>query len=103
MTRAAIERDVARQSTLMGRFALLLGTTIHHAYRNLTALPAVQHDVRQLAAALDYTGGYDAVDTRVDLTRDELTGAVEEFYGARRRGDLALLYFSGHGLLHDDR
>lgn len=87
----------------MGRFALLLGTAVHHTDRNLTALPAVQHDVRQLAAALDHTGGYDAVDTRVDLTRDELTGAVEEFYGARRRGDLALLYFSGHGLLHNDR
>lgn len=43
------------------------------------------------------------METRVDLTREELTGAVEEFYGARRRGDLALLCFSGHGLLHADR
>jgi hypothetical protein len=87
----------------MGRYALLLGTVTYLADRDLTALPAVRHDLAQVKATLDHAGEFDRVDAHVDLTRDQLTRVVEEFFGVRRRGDLALLYYSGHGLLHHDR
>ncbi len=87
----------------MGRYALLLGTATYLGDRDLTALPAVRHDLAQVKATLDHAGEFDRVDVHVDLTRDHLTRVVEEFFGARRRGDLALLYYSGHGLLHHDR
>jgi hypothetical protein len=87
----------------MGRHALLLGTATYAADPGLARLPAVRHDVAQVKATLDYAGEFDRVDAYVDLTRDQLTRVVEAFFGARRRGDLALLYYSGHGLLHHDR
>ncbi|MGB6164367.1 MAG: caspase family protein [Pseudonocardiaceae bacterium] len=83
----------------MGRHALLLGTATFHADRALAALPAVRHDVGQLKAQLDAAGAFDSVDAHLDLDRERLTAVVEEFFGARRVGDLALLYYSGHGLM----
>jgi Caspase domain/AAA domain len=83
----------------MGRHALLLGTATFHADPALAALPAVRHDVGQLKALLDAAGAFDSVDAHVDLDRERLTAVVEEFFGARRVGDLALLYYSGHGLM----
>jgi AAA domain/Caspase domain len=87
----------------VGRHALLLGTATHRLDPELAPLPAVRHDVAQVKAALDYAGEFDSVVTHVDLTRNELANAIEEFYGSRRRGDLALLYYSGHGLLLPDQ
>ncbi|MGH8887320.1 MAG: caspase, EACC1-associated type [Egibacteraceae bacterium] len=83
----------------MGRHALLLGTATFHADPALGALPAVHHDVGQLKALLDDVGAFDSVDVHVDLDRERLTAVVETFFGVRRVGDLALLYYSGHGLM----
>ncbi|MGH8574778.1 MAG: caspase family protein, partial [Gammaproteobacteria bacterium] len=85
----------------MGRHALLLGTATFHADPTLAALPAVRHDVGQLKALLDDAGAFDSVDAYVDLGRERLTAVLEGFFGARRVGDLALLYYSGHGLMID--
>ena len=83
----------------MGRHALLLGTSTFHADPALAALPAVRHDVGQLKALFDDVGAFDSVDVHVDLDRERLTAVVENFFGVRRVGDLALLYYSGHGLM----
>jgi hypothetical protein len=83
----------------MGRHALLLGTATFHADPTLAALPAVRHDVGQLKALFDDVGAFDSVDVHVDLDRVRLTAVVEDFFGVRRVGDLALLYYSGHGLM----
>jgi len=87
----------------MGRHALVLGTATYLRDRDLTGLPAVRHDVDQLKATLDHAGEFDSVEAHVDLTRSEFTTALDQFYDARRQGDMALLYFSGHGVLHPDR
>ncbi|RKR90543.1 caspase domain-containing protein [Micromonospora pisi] len=87
----------------MGRHALLLGTAVHHADRQLQPLPSVRQDLTQLKTLLDSSGGFDTVDDGLDLPAAHLRQAIEEFYGARRTGDLALLYYSGHGVLHDDQ
>ena len=86
----------------MGRHALLLGTAACHVDRELQPLPSVRQDVAQLKALLDGAGEFDTVRAELDLPAAHLRQIVEEFYGARRNGDLALLYYSGHGVLHGD-
>ncbi|SCL35049.1 Caspase domain-containing protein [Micromonospora pallida] len=86
----------------MGRHALLLGTAICHVERELQPLPAVRQDVAQLKALLDAAGQFDSVRTELDLPAAHLRQVVEEFYSARTTSDLALLYYSGHGVLHGD-
>ncbi|BCL15866.1 caspase, EACC1-associated type [Micromonospora sagamiensis] len=87
----------------MGRHALLLGTAICHAERALAPLPSVRQDVAQLKALLDAAGEFDSVQPALDLPAAHMRQVVEEFYSARTSSDLALLYYSGHGVLHDDR
>ncbi|WP_433552278.1 caspase, EACC1-associated type [Micromonospora zamorensis] len=86
----------------MGRHALLLGTATYHVDRELAPLPSVHHDVAQLKTLLDGVGEFDTVRAELDLPAEHLRQVVEEFYGARRGDDLALLYYSGHGVLHGD-
>ncbi|SCG69497.1 caspase, EACC1-associated type [Micromonospora zamorensis] len=86
----------------MGRHALLLGTATYHVDRELAPLPSVHHDVAQLKTLLDGVGEFDTVRSELDLPAEHLRQVVEEFYGARRGDDLALLYYSGHGVLHGD-
>ncbi|WBB89760.1 AAA domain-containing protein [Verrucosispora sp. WMMC514] len=86
----------------MARHALLLGTATCHADRELAPLPSVRQDVAQFKALLDSAGEFDTVRAEVDLPATHLRQVVEEFYGVRRTGDLALLYYSGHGVLHGD-
>ncbi len=87
----------------MGRHALLLGTATYHADSKLAALPGVRNDIDQLRTVLDTDGDFDSVDAHLDLPAAHMVKLVEEFYGARRTGDLALFYFSGHGALHADQ
>ncbi|WP_067499063.1 AAA domain-containing protein [Actinoplanes sp. TFC3] len=87
----------------MGRYALLLGTSTYHADKQLADLPSVRQDVHQLKAVLDEAGQFDDVIALLDLPQQALVQAVEDFYAARRGTDTALLYYSGHGIRHDDR
>lgn len=87
---------------MTGRFALVLGTASYRTDSKLTALPGVRHDVEQMKAVLNTDGGFDSVEAHVDLPATHMREIVERFYGARRTGDLALFYYSGHGVMHPD-
>lgn len=87
----------------MGRFALLLGTASSLADRSISDLPSVRHDLEQVRAAFDHAGDFDDVQVGLDLPRDAMADRIEQFFGARRHGDLAVLYYSGHGLRHPDQ
>ncbi|MEU4621346.1 AAA domain-containing protein [Actinoplanes sp. NPDC023801] len=87
----------------MGRHALVLGTATYEADRKLTALPGVRQDIEQLRTVLETDGDFDSVTARIDLPSVQMKQLVEEFYGSRRTGDLAVFYYSGHGVQHDDR
>jgi hypothetical protein len=87
----------------MGRYALVLGTASYRADPKLAALPSVHQDVEQLKTVLDTDGDFDGVVAHLDLPATHMKQVVEEFYGARRTGDLALFYYSGHGIPHEDR
>ncbi|WP_127504199.1 AAA domain-containing protein [Actinoplanes solisilvae] len=87
----------------MSRHALVLGTATYRADPKLAALPGVRQDVEQLRTVLDTDGDFDSVEHHLDLPAVHMKQVIEEFYGARRTGDLALFYYSGHGIQHDDR
>lgn len=87
----------------MGRYALLIGTATCPADRDLQPLPGVRQDVAQMKATLEAGGEFDRIDPHIDLPAAHLRQVVEEFYRARRTGDLALFYYSGHGVVHDDQ
>lgn len=83
----------------MARHALLLGASAFPADPALQSLPGVRYDIDQLKALLDQAGQFDTVDVCVDAGRDQMVTTIEQFYGRRRFGDMALLYYSGHGLV----
>ncbi|BCJ64346.1 AAA domain-containing protein [Polymorphospora rubra] len=85
----------------MGRYALLIGTATYHADGQLQPLPSVRQDLAQLKTLLDSHGEFDEVRAELDLPATQMTQVVQDFYQARRTGDLALLYYSGHGVVMD--
>jgi hypothetical protein len=86
----------------MGRYALLMGTANCDADDRLSPLPSVRQDVHQMKAVLDQAGRFDDVTAHLDLPAKAFVQVVEDFYSARRPGDLALFYYSGHGVKHAD-
>ncbi|ESA32115.1 sulfatase-modifying factor protein [Leptolyngbya sp. Heron Island J] len=87
----------------MGKYALLIG--IAEYPDGLTNLPAATEDVAALERVLvDKTlGGFDHVQTLTDLPAGQLTRAIELWFADRQPDDLALLFFSGHGLKDERR
>lgn len=85
-----------------GRHALLIATDTH-TDPELRQLTAPAGDVRALAAVLTDPdlAGFE-VDVLLNAPHHVVVERIGDFYAARRRDDLALLYFSGHGL-RDDR
>ncbi|HVQ90650.1 MAG TPA: caspase family protein [Mycobacteriales bacterium] len=84
-----------------GRYGLVIASS-EYADPALARLGAPVHDARALAEVLGdpAVGGF-AVQTLVDRPHYEVQRAVARFFKDRRRDDLLLLYFSGHGLKDD--
>lgn len=84
------------------RYALIVAS---YDYRDagLKRLVAPQHDAESLAVVLADVeiAGFD-VTTLVNEPHHVVGEAIGDFFAARRRDDLALLYFSGHGLKDDE-
>jgi beta-lactam-binding protein with PASTA domain len=81
-----------------GRFALIIASSDYED-AGLRRLAAPTRDAEQLAAVLGdpAVGNFD-VDIVVNRTSHEAQRRIEMFFTDRRRDDLLLLYFSGHGL-----
>ena len=84
-----------------GRYALLVASS-RYSDATLARLEAPENDAESLAGALGTPtiGGF-AVQTVVDRPAAEVMQEVEAFCDGRRREDLLLLYFSGHGILDE--
>ena len=84
-----------------GRYALVVASS-HYADATLTRLEAPAHDARELADVLASPGigGFD-VTTLADELASRVMQEIESFFDGRRREDLVLLYFSGHGILDE--
>ena len=93
----------APEVTERRRRALLIASA-SYADPALASLRAPTGDVEALAAVLadEAIGGFE-VDQLVDRPTDAIKKRIEDFFRDSRRNDLLLLYFSGHGVLSQDR
>ncbi|MDV9168556.1 caspase family protein [Streptomyces sp. W16] len=87
----------------MGRRLALLIATYDYQDTGLRRLTAPAHDAEALAAVLrdPAIAGFE-VTTLVNEPHHRVGEAIGDFYRDRRRDDLTLLYFTGHGLKDDD-
>jgi hypothetical protein len=87
----------------MGRRLALLIATYEYQDAGLRRLTAPAHDAQALAAVLEdpRIAGFE-VTVLLNEPHYRVGEVVGEFYRNRRRDDLTLLYFSGHGLKDDD-
>ncbi|MFD0412333.1 caspase family protein [Streptomyces sp. NPDC127108] len=86
----------------MGRRLALLIATYDYQDAGLRQLTSPAHDAEALAAVLrdPEIAGFE-VTTLINQPHHLVGEAVGDFYRDRRRGDLTLLYFTGHGLKDD--
>ncbi len=77
------------------RVALVVGID---AYQHIAPLKKAVGDGRAIAAALTTDLRFDAVITAENPTRRQLNAKLGEFEAAIRPGDLAMFFFSGHGV-----
>ena len=81
------------------KYALIIGNDTY-LYPGFPALTAPVRDVEELSQVLGNPaiGGFE-VQQLINEREDKVTRAIERFFGNRRRDDLLLLHFSGHGVL----
>ena len=81
-----------------GRFALILASSEFEdaTLRRLMAPPQDAEDLRQVLADPEI-GGFE-VTTYANAPSSTLSEAIEAFFDGRRRDDMLLLYYSGHGI-----
>src|SRR5688500_6114569 len=82
------------------RLALVIGTSAYDD-PGLARLVAPQADMDGLAAILraPEVGGFDGVTTLLDQPAGAVHRAVARLFAGKKRDDLLVLYFSGHGVL----
>lgn len=87
----------------MGRRLALLITTYQYQDTGLRQLITPARDAEALAAVLrdPAIAGFE-VTTLINEPHHRVGQAIGDFYRDRRRDDLTLLYFTGHGLKDDD-
>jgi uncharacterized caspase-like protein len=85
------------------KLALLIGNS---QYQDpiLAKLKAPDSDISELAKILQdpAIGGFDQVTTILSEVSNEVRAAIGDFFAERKRDDLLLLYFSGHGVLDEN-
>src|SRR5919198_4607951 len=87
----------------MGRRLALLIATYRYQDTGLRQLTTPAHDAEALAAVLrdPAIAGFD-VTMLINEPHHRIGAAIGDFYRDRRRDDLTLLYFTGHGLKDDE-
>ncbi|WP_017299974.1 caspase family protein [Nodosilinea nodulosa] len=85
----------------MAKFALLIGISNYSS--GLSLLPAAIKDVQALQVVLEHPemGNFDRVQTILDQDVQNIRRAIEDHFLQCGREDLALLFFSGHGIKDD--
>ena len=74
--------------------ALVIGNS---KYQGISSLINAGNDAQLIGSTLSEIG-VDSSITRYDLTRAEMSRAVNEFFGAMSRYDVGLVYYAGHGM-----
>jgi tetratricopeptide (TPR) repeat protein len=98
---ARLEARLAQQSGTAkapagssARVALIIGNS---QYRNVAPLTNPKSDAETLSKALT-TVGFNRVDLKLDLTREQLATALKDFAALADRAEWAVIYYAGHGI-----
>jgi len=85
----------------MARLALVIGNATFEDRQNFPGLRAPLNDARQVAKVFKECGQFQISDLLLDEPADRIQLAINRFYRQADRGDLTLLYYSGHGYRED--
>ena len=87
----------------MGKYALLIG--ISEYPQGLVPLPAATRDVAAMERVLrnPELGNFDNVECLLNPRQSDMAQRIERWFGERQEDDLALLFFSGHGVKDERR
>src|SRR5882724_11305686 len=76
------------------RVALVIGNS---AYQNVAKLGNPANDAAAVAAMFK-SAGFDIVESRLNLTANELRKTLREFGNRSRDADMAVVFYAGHGI-----
>ena len=76
------------------RVALVIGNS---AYQKVAKLPNPSNDASAVAAMLK-AAGFDSVESRLNVSANELRKTLREFGAKSRDADIAVVYYAGHGI-----
>jgi len=79
------------------RLAVVIGNANFEDAQAFPALRTPVNDARDFAEVLKKFGGFEVFDLLLNETADRIGRAIENLYSTAERGDLTLLYYSGHG------
>ncbi|WP_421656265.1 caspase, EACC1-associated type [Leptothermofonsia sp. ETS-13] len=85
----------------MAKIALLIGVS-EYSDSGLNSLPAATNDVQALQAVLQWLGDFNEVFPLLNPNKTQMEEAIEKAFSDRRRDDLLMFYFSGHGVKDDN-
>lgn len=97
-TRGNPKSPVGGLSKPQRRVALVIGNDRYSG--GLSQLPNCVHDAKDMAVALQKNCGF-MVMVVADQTRPQMLACIRAFRQGIRRGDVVLLYFSGHGVEYE--
>ena len=85
----------------MAKMALVIGVGEYEP--SLTPLPGSLRDVEAMQRVLEHpeVGGFDEVKTLLNPAPQKMQEAIETLFSGRKKDDLVLLFFSGHGVKDD--
>jgi hypothetical protein len=95
----SVSRNVVLARVALKRVALVIGNS---AYRNATTLLGPASNAAAIAT-LFKTAGFDVVESRYDLGIVGFRQAIVDFTAASRDADIAVVFYSGHGIEIDGR
>ncbi|MEJ1930883.1 caspase family protein [Nostoc sp. NIES-2111] len=86
----------------MAKMALVIGVSDYEP--GLTPLPGSARDVEAMRQVLQQpdVGGFNEVKMLLNPTPQEMQEAIETLFSSRKKDDLVLLFFSGHGVKDDN-
>jgi uncharacterized caspase-like protein len=76
------------------RVALVIGNS---AYQKVAKLPNPSNDAAAVAAMLK-AAGFESVDSKLNVSANDLRKTLREFAARARDADIAVVYYAGHGI-----
>ncbi len=79
------------------RLALLIGNAAFQHQNTFSPLRTPVNDAKDFADILRIYGDFEILNTLIDANAASIVAAIDDLFGVAERGDLVLLYYSGHG------